>query len=79
MWLDNIIIVFHTGGPGLIPNIVLIYILVLIRQSNIIHHINIIHILYIVHIWVKGNWDFRISNLVKSLMELMFNPCSEFR
>ena len=27
----------------------------------------------------KGDWDFRISDLVKSLMELIFNPCPEFR
>ena len=28
---------------------------------------------------VKGDWDFRISDLVKTLMELIFNPCGEFR
>ena len=28
---------------------------------------------------VKGDWDFRISDLVKKLMELIFNSCSEFR
>ena len=27
----------------------------------------------------KGNRDFRISDLVKNLMELIFNPCGEFR
>ena len=27
----------------------------------------------------KGYWDFRISDLVKTLMELIFNPCGEFR
>ena len=28
----------------------------------------------------KGDWDFRISDLVKkTLMELIFNPCGEFR
>ena len=27
----------------------------------------------------KSAWDFRISDLVKSLMELIFNPCGEFR
>ena len=28
----------------------------------------------------KGDWDFRMSDLVKkSLMELIFNPCGEFR
>ena len=27
----------------------------------------------------KGDWDFRISNLEKTLMELMFNLCGEFR
>ena len=27
----------------------------------------------------KGDWDFRISDLVKKLMELMFNTCGEFR
>ena len=26
----------------------------------------------------KGDWDFRISGLVKTLMELIFNPCGEF-
>ena len=26
----------------------------------------------------KGFWDFRITDLVKTLMELMFNPCVEF-
>ena len=25
------------------------------------------------------DWDFRISELVKTLMELIFNPCGEFR
>ena len=27
----------------------------------------------------KGVWDFRVSDLVKTLMELIFNPCGEFR
>ena len=27
----------------------------------------------------KGDWDFWISDLVKTLMELISNPCSEFR
>ena len=27
----------------------------------------------------KCDWDFRISNLVKNLMELIFNSCDEFR
>ena len=27
----------------------------------------------------KGDWDFRISDLVKTLMELIFNACGEFR
>ena len=27
----------------------------------------------------KGDWDFWISDLVKSPMELIFNPCGEFR
>ena len=27
---------------------------------------------------VKGDWDFRITDLVKTLMELIFNPCGEF-
>ena len=27
----------------------------------------------------KRDWDFRISDLVKNLMELIFNPCGEFR
>ena len=27
----------------------------------------------------KVDWDFRISDLVKTLMERMFNPCGEFR
>ena len=26
----------------------------------------------------KGDWDFRISDLVKTLLELIFNPCGEF-
>ena len=26
-----------------------------------------------------GDWDFRISDLAKSLMELIFNPCGEYR
>ena len=25
------------------------------------------------------DWDFRISDLVKTFMELVFNPCGEFR
>ena len=28
---------------------------------------------------VKDDWDFQISDLVKTLMELMFNHCGEFR
>ena len=28
---------------------------------------------------VKGDWDFRISALVKNPDELIFNPCYEFR
>ena len=27
----------------------------------------------------KGDWDFRISDLVKTLMDLIFKPCGEFR
>ena len=27
----------------------------------------------------KVDWDFRISDLVKTLMEPIFNPCGEFR
>ena len=27
----------------------------------------------------KDGWDFRISDMVKNLMELIFNPCGEFR
>ena len=35
---------------------------------------------YIYSIWmVQGDWDFRISDLVKTLMELIFNPCAEFQ
>ena len=26
----------------------------------------------------KGVWDFQISDLVKTLIELIFNPCGEF-
>ena len=26
----------------------------------------------------KGVWDFQISDLLKTLMELIFNPCGEF-
>ena len=28
--------------------------------------------------WAKGDWDFRILILSKTLMELIFNPCGEF-
>ena len=28
---------------------------------------------------VKGYWDFRISDLTKTLIELIFNPYGEFR
>ena len=27
----------------------------------------------------KGDWDFRIADLVRNLDELIFNPCGEFR
>ena len=27
----------------------------------------------------EGDWDFRISDLSKTLMELIFKPCGEFR
>ena len=29
--------------------------------------------------WMKGDWDFRISDLVKTLMEQIFNPFGEFQ
>ena len=29
--------------------------------------------------WGRRDWDFRISDLVKTLMELIFNSCGEFR
>ena len=31
------------------------------------------------YVAAKGKWDFRISDLVKTLMELTFNSCGEFR
>ena len=35
---------------------------------------------FYIFIGVKGDWDFQISDLVKkTLMELRFNPCGEFR
>ena len=37
-------------------------------------------ILYYCHVLgVKGDWDFRICDLSKTLMELIFNLCGEFR
>ena len=27
----------------------------------------------------KGDWEFRLSDLVKTLMELVFNPCGDYR
>ena len=27
----------------------------------------------------KGDWDFQISDLVKTLMKLIVNPCGEFQ
>ena len=33
----------------------------------------------ITKVGAKGDWDFRISGLVKNLMELIFNACGEFR
>ena len=29
-------------------------------------------------IGAKGDWDFRISDLAKTLMKLLYNPCGEF-
>ena len=31
-----------------------------------------------IYMGVKGDWDFQISDLVKTLMELIFNPYGEF-
>ena len=57
----------------------------LLSLSNIIiHHQN--YITNFMNLWTlpyimgaKGDWDFRISDLVKTLMELIFNPCGEFQ
>ena len=35
--------------------------------------------LYMLYMGAKGDWDFRISDMVKTLKELIFNPCVEFR
>ena len=36
--------------------------------------------LYVGNSGTKGDWEFRIFDLVKeTLMELIFNPCGEFR
>ena len=48
-------------------------------MSNHLLSFIIIIIIIIIIIGVKGDWDFRISDLVKILMELIFNPCGEFR
>ena len=33
----------------------------------------------ILYMGAKGDWDFLISDLVKTLMELIFNPCGKNR
>ena len=33
----------------------------------------------VIYMGSKGDWDFRISDLSKTLVELIFNPCGEFR
>ena len=40
-----------------------------------------IYVCVCVCVWggAKGDWDFRIFDLLKTLMELKFNPCGEFR
>ena len=52
-----------------------------ILELNIIFELNFlaVYIVYTLYIWAKGDWDFRISDLVKILMKLIFNPCGEFR
>ena len=61
-WLENNTVAFNPGGLGLMRDI-LMYVLFLIHQTNIIHNINTIHIIYM---GVEGDWDFRISDLVKN-------------
>ena len=34
--------------------------------------------IYSLDMRAKGDWDFRISDLEKTLMELIFNPCGNF-
>ena len=34
---------------------------------------------YITNMAVKGDWEFWISDVVRNLMELVFNPCGEFQ
>ena len=63
--LGGNVVVFYPGGR-VRYQIHINYALFLIRPSNIIHNINIIGI-YGSLIWSK------------TLMELIFNPCSEFR
>ena len=31
------------------------------------------------NVGANGDWDFQISDLVKTLLELIFNPCGEFQ
>ena len=38
-----------------------------------------VHLVYIYYFeGAKVDWDFRISDLMKTLMELIFNPCGDF-
>ena len=45
----------------------------------IIITIIIIIIIIIIINGTKGDWNFRISDLVRTLNELIFNPCGEFQ
>ena len=36
-------------------------------------------VVYYIHTGAKGDWDFRMFDLVKNLMELVFKCCGEFR
>ena len=40
---------------------------------------NLGNLMIIFALGAKGDWDFRISDLVKTLMEMIFNPCGEIR
>ena len=47
---------------------------------TILNYLKLYEILdYVINMAAKGDWEFRISDLVKNPVDLIFNPCGQFR